>query len=265
MLRNVFLKTLRDQRRALLWWGIGLIAVTLYTVGLYPGIRDSASEFTKIIEQWPPAMRAMLGGFDMTSSVGYLQGYIFSYIAPLLFLIVTIGFGGNAIAGEERRGTLDLLLSNPLPRWRVVVEKFAALVVYLIALALVLWLGVAIGVRVIAMDISLGRLAEATVSSVLLGLVFGALALALGCASGKRGLSLGIAGAVAVATYLLNTLGSMVEGLKPYCKFSPFYYYISAEPLRNGLDLGHTAVLVGLTAVLLAVALIAFERRDLAV
>lgn len=265
MLRNVFLKTLRDQRRAVLWWGIGLIAAALYTVGLYPGIRDSASEFTRIMQQWPPAMKAMLGGFDLTSPVGYLQGYIFSYIAPLLFLILTIGFGGNAIAGEEKRGTLDLLLSNPLPRWRVVAEKFAALVVYLIALAFVLWLGVAIGVRVIAMDISLGRLGEATVSSVLLGLAFGALALAPGCARGNRGLSIGAAGAVAVAAYLLNSLGSLVEGLKPYGKLSPLYYYISAEPLRNGLDLGHAAVLVGLTVVLLAVALLAFERRDLAV
>ena len=265
MLRNVFLKTLRDQRRAFLWWGIGLMAATLYTVGLYPGIRDSVSEFTTIIEQWPATTRAMLGGFDLSSPVGYLQGYIFSYIAPLLFSIVTIGFGAKAIAGEERRGTLDLLLSNPLPRWRVVAEKFAALVVYLIALAFVLWLGLVISVRLIVMDINLGRLTEATVSSVLLGLVFGALALALGCASGNRGLSMGVAGAVGVATYLLNTLGSMVEGLKPYCKLSPFYYYISAEPLRDGLDLGHATVLIGLTAVLLAMALFVFERRDLAV
>jgi ABC-2 type transport system permease protein len=267
MLRNVFLKTLHDQRRAFLWWGIGLIALALYIILFYPSMRDSMSEITRVMEQMPPALKAMFGTFDFTSLVGYLQGYIFSYLAPLLFLIVTIGFGVNAIAGEERKGTLDLLLSNPLPRRQVVVEKFAALVVYLIALAFFLWLGLAIGVRVIAMDmnIGLGRLAEATASVVLLGLAFGALALALGCASGNRGLSIGIASAVAVATYFLNTLGPMVEGLTPYRKLSPFYYYIGAEPLRNGLDLGHAAVLIGMIVVLLAVALIAFERRDLAV
>jgi ABC-2 type transport system permease protein len=265
MLRSVFLKTLRDQSRAFLWWGIGLIALALYIILFYPSMRDSVSEITRVMEQMPPALKAMFGTFDFTSLVGYLQGYIFSYLAPLLFLIVTIGFGANAIAGEERRGTLDLLLSNPLSRRQVVVEKFAALVVYLIALTFFLWLGLAIGVRVIAMDISLGRLAEATASVVLLGLAFGTLALALGCASGNRGLSIGIASAIAVATYFLNTLGSMVEALTPYRKLSPFYYYIGAEPLRNGLDLGHAAVLIGMIVVLLAVALIAFERRDLAV
>jgi len=57
----------------------------------------------------------------------------------------------------------------------------------------------------------------------------------------------------------------MVEGLKSYCKLSPFYYYTSAEPLRNGLDMGHAGVLIVLTVVFLAVALIAFERHDLAV
>ena len=120
MLRNVFLKTLRDQRRAFLWWGIGLIALALYIILFYPSMRNSIAEITRLMEQMPPALKAMFGTFDFTSLVGYLQGYIFSYLAPLLFLIVSIGFGADAIAGEEKRGTLDLLLSNPLPRQQVV-------------------------------------------------------------------------------------------------------------------------------------------------
>ena len=32
MLRNVFLKTLRDQRRSLVWWGIGMVALTVLDI-----------------------------------------------------------------------------------------------------------------------------------------------------------------------------------------------------------------------------------------
>lgn len=75
---------------------------------------------------------------------------------------------------------------------------------------------------------------------------------------------MGITGAIAVATYFINSLTLLVETLEPFRKLSPFYYYISAEPLMNGLNLGHAAVLVRLTAVLLVVALVTFERRDVA-
>ena len=99
----------------------------------------------------------------------------------------------------------------------------------------------------------------------MLGLTFGALALALGCATGNRGLSIGVASALGVVAYFLNALVPLVEVLEPSRKLSPFYYYIGADPLTNGLNLGHVAVLIGLAVVLLAVAIITFNRRDLAV
>ena len=267
MLRNVFSKTLLDHRRALLFWGIGLIAYALYDTLFYPSI-SNVPELNRLLEEMPEALiRTLLGGqiVDFTSPVGFFNTQLFFLMMPVLFLIFAIGFGSNAIAGEEERGTLDLLLSNPLPRWRVVVEKFAALVVSTMVLAIIFWLGLTIGVIAVDIDISLGRMAEATLSVVLLGLVFGTLALAVGCARGNRGLSIGVAGGLGVAAYLLNSLGGLVEVLEPYRILSPFYHHSGNDPLANGLSLGHVGVLIGLTVVLLAVALITFERRDLAV
>ena len=48
-------------------------------------------------------------------------------MVPLLLLIAAIGAGARATAGEEERGTLDLLLANPISRRRLVLEKLAAL------------------------------------------------------------------------------------------------------------------------------------------
>lgn len=266
MLRNVFLKTLRDQRRSLIWWGIGLAAIAILTIAFYPSIAD-ASEFDDLLEQMPEALaRTFLGEVsNLTSPEGYLNSQLFVFAAPLLFLIFTIARGSGAIAGEEERRTLDLLLSYPVARWRVAAEKFAALAVATLALAFVFWLALAIGAVAVGMEISLGRLAEATLSSALLGLTFGALALALGCVTGKRGLSIGVAGAVGVMAYFLNALAPLVDAIEPSRRLSPFYYSAAADPLTNGLAFGHVAVLIGLAVVFLAVALVMFERRDLAV
>ncbi len=267
MLRSVFLKSLRDQRRALMWWGIGLVTLAVMMMLFYPNVRDSGAAMEEYMKSFPKELMALFGGefTEFTSPEGFLNSELFFLIVPLLFLIFTITAGSSAIAGEEEKGTLDLLLSNPLARWQVALEKFFAMVIATLALALSFWSGIAVGRVAVEMDIGLERVAAATLSAAILGMAFGALAFALGCISGNRGLSIGVTSAVGVMSYLLNALAPMVEFLSSLRRLSPFYYYIGADPLRNGLSLGHAGVLIALSAALLAVALVAFERRDLAV
>ncbi len=265
MLSNLFLKTLRDSRRSMLWWSIGLAGVALWVILLYPSIGASEG-YQELLEELPPSMKAFIGDVtNLGSPEGYLHSELFFFLAPVVFLVLTVGFGGGTIAKEEERGTLDLLLSTPLPRWLVVTHKFAAMTVIIVVAALALWVGLAVGAAIVGVDVSLWRMLQASISGVLLGLAFGALALTVACLTGKRGLSLGVTGAVAVVTFLLNGFGATVEGLEAYRKVSPFYYYSAAEPLANGLSLAHAAVLLGLTALLFSAALIAFQKRDLAV
>ena len=266
MLSNVFLKSLRDQRKPLLWWSVGVIAIAIFTMLFYPSIRD-APGLDDVFEQMPEALRKAFVGevTDLTSPEGYLNSQLYVFFVPVLFLFFTIGRGSWAIAGEEQRGTLDLLLSYPVMRWRVVVEKFSAMTVATLGIAVALWLGTVIGIVMVGMEISLLRVAEVTLSGALLGMAFGSLALAVGCATGKRSLSIGVASAVGVLAYFWNALAPSVDVLEPFRKVSPFYYYGSADPLTNGLDPGHVVVLLGITVVLLAVGIFAFRRRDLAV
>lgn len=265
MLRNVFLKSLRDQRMSLMFWGIGVAALSLLTVLFYPSVKD-VPDFSKLFEDQEALTRVLAGGFtDLTSPEGYLNSQLYSLLVPILFLIFTIGRGSGAIAGEEENGTLDILLSNPTVRLQVLMQKFAAMVVATSVLAFVLWLSVVVGGAIVDMGLSPWRIAQVTLSAVLLGVLFGALALMLGSAFGKRGLSTGIAGAVAVGTYFIYAFAPLVEGIEPVEKVFPFYYYIGADPLTNGLNLVHAAVLIGITAVLLVGAIVTFNRRDLAV
>ncbi len=265
MLRNVFLKTLYDHRRSLLWWAVGLLCYAAMIAGLYSSVK-SLPDLNQMIELAPKElMAAFIGNMkDITSPAGYLNSQIFFFLAPLLFLIFAVGQGSAALAGEEEAGTLDLLLANPVSRPRVVLEKLGALMLMIAGLAAVLWGGLAAGAAFARIEISVGRMAEATVSVALLGLVFGALALAIGCATGSRSLSTGVTSALALATYLLNALGSIVAGLEPYRKLSPFYYQSAADPLVNGLNWGHAAMLIVLVVIFGAVALASFQRRDLA-
>ena len=204
MLRNPFLKTLRDARRALVWWSLGLVGMAVLMTAVYPTIRDNP-ELDKLVDQYPEALKAFIGfggGIDYATGAGYLGIELFSFMVPLLLLVAAIGAGARAIAGAEERGTLDLLLANPISRRRLVTEKLAALAAELLILALVLWLALLVGVAAFDLDVSAAHLAAATASATLLAVAFGAISLAAGAAAGRTAVAIGVSAAGAVAAYL---------------------------------------------------------------
>lgn len=266
MLRNTFLKTLRDTRKALAWWSLGLVGMAALMIAVYPTVRDNP-DLNKMVEDYPEALKAFIafgGDLDYVSGAGYLGSELFSFMVPLLLLVAAIGAGGRAIAGEEERGTLDLLLANPVSRRRLVLDKLAALAMELIVLAVVLWLSLLVGVEAVGMNVSAVHLAAATSSAMLLAFGFGAIALLVGAATGHRGLSIGVAAAGAVAAYLVNSLATLVDFLEPARKASPFYHYVASDPLRHGLTLGHVSFLVAVAAAAAVLTPFVFERRNLA-
>lgn len=265
MLRNVALKGLRDVRRSFGWWSLGLVALAALMVSVYPAVRDNPS-LNKLVQDYPQALKGFIGfggEIDYLTPAGYLGSEVFALMAPLLLLVAAIGGGAGAIAGEEERGTLDLLLAQPLTRRRVVLEKLVSLVVELTGLALVLWLALVVGARAAGMEISAGKLGAGVLSLLLLALLFGALALLAGTAMGHRGRAIGIVVAVAVAAYLVNSLAPLAGPLEPLRPLSPFYHYSVGDPLREGLALWHGLVLLAAAAAFGALAPLALERRDL--
>jgi ABC-2 type transport system permease protein len=266
MLRNVFLKTLRDRRRSLIGWMIGLAASVAFVSAFYPTIRESAADFESLIETIPEELLAVTGRTaDIANPEGYLNSQLFNLLIPLLLLVFTIAFGSRTVAGEERRGLLELVLATPIPRWRLVAEKFAAMLAATFLLGTVLWASLALAGPLAELDVDRGRLAQAILSAVLLALSFGTLALAVGSATGRRALASGITSAVALAAYLVNAFAPLTDSLDTVKGFSPFYYYNAADPLRNGADPAHLAFLVVLVFAFVTIALITFDRRDLAV
>jgi beta-exotoxin I transport system permease protein len=264
MLNNVFLKSLREQRSSLIWWAVGVIALCLFTVSFYPSLSKSPG-ITQYLDQAPEWVKSLVGSVDYALPVGYLEGELFSLMAPILFLIFAISRGSGAIAGEEQAGTLDLLLANPLSRRRILLEKAASMAVATLALGVAFWIGLALGALMVGMDINYLHLADATFSCALLGLLFGAVALAAGSASGKRGLTIGVAAALGVAAFFLNSLVPLVKGLEGLSKLSPFYYYLNSKPLENGLNWLHVTVLIAATIFFIGLSVFIFDRRDIRV
>lgn len=266
LLRTVLGKTLSEQRRSLMWWGLGLFVAGATYAPFYPSIKDNAEMLNKYMNSMPDFLKeAFLGATgDFTSPAGYLNTELFNFFAPLLLILFAVGAGARAIAGEEEKQTLDILLSTPTPRRRIVIDKFGAMLVASVLISALLWLSVPVTGPPFGLNASLVDLTAAVFMCFLLAMAFGAIALAIGAATGRRALAVGVTAGIAGGMYLLDLLVPAIKSIEFLQLLSPFHYYLGAEPMMRGLDIGGSLVLAAIAIVAFAAALVLFERRDLA-
>jgi ABC-2 type transport system permease protein len=88
-------------------------------------------------------MRTIIGG-EMVSLDRAMDMLSIGYVHPLMqtiFCIWAVGRAAGAIAGEIDRGTMELLLAQPVPRSRLVLAHFLVDLVTIPLLCLSLWAG----------------------------------------------------------------------------------------------------------------------------
>lgn len=265
MLRSVLLKTFYDQRRALLAWMVSLVLLVAMYVAIWPSIKG-APAMTEFLDNMPATLRSLFAatGADMSTPVGYIQVELMSFLGPLIVILYAVLAGSAAVAGEEDRHTLDLLLANPISRDRIVLEKAAAMILGTFLLAGVTGLALVVEGQWADMALPAGRVAAAMLHLALLGVVFGALALVIGAAFGHLAAGRAIPAVVAVLAYVVNGLALQVSWLRPVRKLSPFYQFNGHDPLRTGVSLAALLVAGATIAVLLGLAVAGFRRRDVA-
>lgn len=226
---------------------------------MYNAISGTLADFT---ENAPEAMLAMIGNADISTPEGWYQTETFSIMAPIGVALLTVAIAARGLAGEESRRTMGLLLSNPVPRSKVVLENVIAMIAAALVVGLFTWLGVGLGSAIGGLGMSWVNIAATTLLAVLLGLVIGGVALLLSATTGR--VKIAVYGAVGfgLAAYLVESFLPLSDRLAAYSRWSPWHYYLSSDPLVRGLDWVHTGVLAGLFSILVVASVIAFDRRD---
>ena len=261
MLASVYLKSLRDQRWALLGWGVGVVALVLAEAAVWPTLRDVRG-LDRMLESYPEAMRDLFDLDAMATGTGFMNAELFTLMMPMLFIIFGVSRGARTVAGDEEAGTLDAVLVTPMSTHRLVVEKLGALATALALLGAILLLTLLAGSAMFGLGIGLADAFSGVLAMVLLGLEYGAIALAVGAATGHRSVALAVAGVAAVAGYVLYALGLIVDGVSPWQPLSPFDQAFGEGPLGAEPATSLLWVVLGTVVVVLA-AIPLFSRRDL--
>jgi ABC-2 type transport system permease protein len=254
-----------DRRRSRLGWAIGLALYMAMMLAVWPSLEGSDS-FADVAQDYPEALKAMFGGaeaFDaITTPEGFLNSYVFSFMLPLLLVMMAIGLGAALIGEEDEEGLMDLLLSNPVSRRRVVLEKALVVAGQVLLLTLVVLVVIVAGGPAVGLDIAASGLVAAGIGSLLYGLLGGLVALLAGAASGRRAPALAIGAVVTVAGYLLTTIAELASWAEPLGKASPLHHATAGNPVQNGMPANYL-ILAGAAVVVLVATVVVFDRKDL--
>ena len=252
---------LAARRRAMLGYSVGTALYAFVIVALYPSFEHSTG--LDNLTKNSPTIAALFGAVgSLTSPTGWLSVNLYANFFPLLVLLATIGYGASCLAGQDEEGTLATVVTLPIRRRRVTLEKVVAMCVQSAAIVLVTTAVLAFG-HVFDITVSEGHLWGASLGVLLLGIDLGLVALAVGAATGRRGTALGVASGIAAASYLVSSLAPVVTWVRPARFASLFYWSVGNNQLNSGLGAGELAVLVVTGLVLAGLAVAAFDRLDL--
>jgi len=263
----IFMEMLRRNWRSTLYWGIGM-GLYGFLIAVFIQDADVLKQYGELIKA--PMMETMIKALGLKDSAalatpeGFI-GYGFSVYALVILAVYGVIAGLSITASEEDQGIMDVLLSLPVARWRIIVEKLSFYTVSVVVIAACAFIGLWSGVQLSpVMKVDTGKLLASTIDlipSTLLVIGFTAFVATL---VRRKGLATAIAALFVVGSWVVNFIANMASGssIAQLNGLSFFYYYDGSGVMVNGLVLGNVILLLVIAVLLAGGTLWGFERRD---
>lgn len=250
----------RRRLKGSLYLGAGIAAFALLFVSFFPSVEQIDVEAYE--ESMPPLMRELFGIEAMGSIEGFLAVELYQFVWVLLLALYLAYLGADLVAGDADDGRLDVQLSLPLSRPRLLAEKVASLAPVLVLPNVVVPPVVYAGV--LALGESMDPAALVAVHALSIPYLLACAAVGVLFSVAVRDGDRARRGAVGVlfGLYLLESLAAVAE--RDWLgAVSPMRYYHPTEIMVHGeYGLADAAVLTVGAALLLALAAAQFRRVD---
>ena len=265
MLR-LFLQELRFRRNAIIIWGLSLCFFPIVYISVYPAFAEQMASFNEIMDL--AIYQAM--GISMGSFEDFIASTV-TNLVPVIVGIYAVINGTGTLAGEEDEGLLELIVTLPIQRWKILTVKaltlgislFVILAIVAAAAALTL---VAIEGQIEATAVTPLEMFYSVIAAWPLVMALGMISMFLGAFSPSRRIAVGISTAVVLISYLGSNLTGMVEALETIEWLFVFHFFdASAQAFESGQQSSDVLTLLGITLMMYVLALFFFQKRDITV
>lgn len=251
---------LRDLRSRVLTVSV-VVAVLVGFLAV--GLAMFESMDTTIYDTLPESMRSLMGiPAGATSAVRAFETML-GVMGALTVAGVSVAFGSGLVAAEEQARILPLLLANPVGRAPVAAAKLLVLFSAVGLIGAGLWAGAHLSALLLSTSTVGTHLGAYLLSITLNALVAGVAAFSVGAGTGSRSAAAAAGGLLIVFGWLMASLlplWSVTEGM---ARLVPWYWYSAPQTLMRGLSWGYLSAQLLTIAIIGALGIVAFTRRDL--
>src|SRR3989440_5569505 len=255
-LRSVYTRSLGMIVVPACWWTLVIAGFAAWMVVV---VKQIETQMTSLYASSPLLKEEIskVGGGDLATNATILS-FLFVFL-PLLLMAFAVT-QANRWSADEEDGRLELVLSAPQPRLRVLLGRFAALTTATVIIGVLTLASTALASAATGLQLDRGNVAAATLSLIPLGLLVAAIGYLL---SGwlRTALDTGLLSFLLVIWFFISYIGPELNWPDATLRLSAFYYY--GTPLLHGLPLGDTLGVLAVGIVALALASVRFVRKDI--
>ncbi len=255
-LRSVYTRSLGMIAVPTFWWTLGIAGFAGWMVVV---VKQTEAKLTTIFASSPllKDLITKVGGGDLATNATILSALF--VLLPLLLMAFAVT-QANRWSADEEDGRLELVLSTPQPRLRVLLGRFAALTTATVIIAVLTLAVTAVASAVTGLQLDGGNMAAATLSMIPLGLLVAALGYLL---SGwlRTAVDTGLLSFLLVIWFFITFIGPDLNWSDATLRLSAFYYY--GTPLLHGLPLLDMLGVLAIGVVALVLASVRFVRKDI--
>lgn len=243
---------LRQSWKTVLIWTLALSFFLIVAILVYPEMKGQMEAASSMFS----SMGAFTAAFGMDKlDFGTAKGYYAVECGNIM------GLGGALFAAlvamallskEEKNGTAEFLLTNPLNRSEVITAKLASLVIQILALNLGVFLLSAASVAAIGEAVFWKELILLHTAFLLLQLEIGGICFGLSACVRRGGLGIGLG--LAIGLYFMSLIANLSDKLSFLKYITPFGYADSGEIMSKGA-LSADKIVIGMALMLCGIVL----------
>ena len=261
-------KTIKKSLTSLLIYTIISVAFVWMYVALFPSIFKEREKLKEAFEAYPEGLiEAFAIEIDtfVSSIEGFMAGEYFSLLWPIILIILIISYASAAIAGEIDKGTIELLLSQPISRLKIFFAKYFSGLAIIAAFVFLSNFSVVPFATLHNVDYRIQNYLAISIIGFLFAFAIFGICIMISSFSSSRGRTAAITGGMLIIMYGLNLFSVFQESLSSLKYASLFHYYdFNSAIVHNQIDILNVAIFLAVGAISAVIGVVIFIKRDIA-
>lgn len=253
--RTVSLQTLHRDGWSAFWWGLGVIFVCAYCLVIALSTQQAFYRLT----QETPLLQQLFFDTPINTNAAMLGTFLFTFMPALVVAFaLTLALKWSA---DLENGRLEILLSTPQSRGKVLLSRFGANVLVILLAPLLTWFAVLVGAQLAHLAVNQSRIFAASFNMFPMALITIGLVYAL---AGR--LRYATLVSLLAAYIVLSYMEELFEGsmTMPAWLMNLSIFHLYGNPVFLGVNWTNFLGMTGVALVLLLIGLIQFRSADVA-